>query len=128
MIDRDAAGGDEAVSFLKRIERAAEVEPGLIRQPPQLFRRFVRVARNRQESFQHFPLVRVDRLARPQRGLLEEPVGDFARAASTGGVDAGNRQQILDERLGAGVVGALHRRQHARLGQRALAMSSENGR
>ena len=37
----------------------------------------------------------------------------------TGG-DAGDGEQIFDQRLGAGVVGALERRQHARLGERAL--------
>ena len=54
-------------------------------------------------------------------GLFEEAVGDFAGAAAADGRDAGDRQQILDQRLGAGVVGALQRRQHARLRQRALA-------
>ena len=53
-------------------------------------------------------------------GLFEEAVGDLAGAAAADRRDAGDRQQILDQRLGAGVVGALQRRQHARLGQRAL--------
>ena len=54
-------------------------------------------------------------------GLFEEAVGDFAGAAAADRRDAGDRQQVLDQRLGAGVVGALQRRQHARLRQRALA-------
>ncbi len=43
------------------------------------------------------------------------------------GVDAGDRQQVLDQRFRAGVVGAFQRRQHARLRERALARPIENG-
>ena len=79
------------------------------------------------KASQHRPLLGCDRLARPQRGLLEEPVGDLARAAPADRLDAGDRQQILDERLGAGVVGAFQRRQHAGLRERALARPVEDG-
>ena len=58
---------------------------------------------------------------RAQRRLVEETVGDFAGAAPADRVDAGDGEQILDQRLGAGVIGALQRRQHAGLGERALA-------
>ena len=92
-----------------------------IGQAPKLDRRLVGIAGNREEGFEHRALLRFDRLARPQRRLLEEAVGDLAGAAPADRIDAGDRQQILDQRLGAGVVGAFQRRQHARLGERALA-------
>ena len=73
-------------------------------------------------------LLRLDRLAGPQRGLFEEAVGDLARAAPADRVDAGDREQVLDQRLGAGVIGAFHGGQHAGLGERALAAPVEDGR
>ena len=60
-------------------------------------------------------------------GLLEKPVGDLAGAAAADRLDAGDRQEILDQRLGAGVVGAFQRRQNSGLGERALARPAEDG-
>ena len=40
-------------------------------------------------------------------GLFEKAVGDFAGAAAADGRDAGDREQVLDQRLGAGMIGAL---------------------
>ena len=64
----------------------------------------------------HTPaLSRLGRAAGAQSRLIEKAVGDFARAAAADAGDAGDRQEILDQRLGAGVIGALQRRQNARL-------------
>ena len=90
-------------------------------QAPKLARRLVGIAGNRQECVEHRPLLRLDRRPRPQRRLFQKAVGDFAGAAPADRVDAGDREQVLDQRLGAGVIGALQRRQHAGLGERALA-------
>ena len=120
-LDRHAAGGDEAVAALERVKRRAQVEAGGMGQAPKLDRRLVGIAGNAEESVQHRPLLRFDRRPRPQRRLLEKAVGDLAGAAAADRVDAGDREQVLDQRLGAGVIGALQRRQHARLGERALA-------
>ena len=62
-----------------------------------------------------------------KRRLFEEAVGDLARRAPADRIDPGDREQILDQRLRAGVIGALQRRQHAGLGERALARAAENG-
>ncbi len=63
---------------------------------------------------------------RARRGLLEEAIGDFAGAAPADRRDAGDGEQILDERLGAGVVGALERGQNAGLGERAPAVAVDD--
>ena len=127
LLDRHAPGGDEAVAAFERVERGAQVELRGAGQAPKLDRRLVGIARNREESFEHGALLRFDRLPRAQRGLLEKPVGDLARAAPADRVDARDRQEILDQRLRAGVVGAFQRRQHPWLGERALARAIENG-
>ena len=93
-------------------------------QAPELDRRLVGIAGNRQERVEHRALLRFDRRTRPQRRLFEKAVGDLARRAPADRVDPGDREQILDQRLGAGVIGALERRQHAGLGERALARAA----
>ena len=93
----------------------------------KLDRGLVGIAGNGQEGVQHRPLLGFDRLARAERSLFEEPVGDLAGAAPADRLDAGDRQQVLDQRFRAGVVGAFQRRQHARLRERALARPIENG-
>ena len=57
---------------------------------------------------------------RARRGLFEEAIGDFAGAAPADRRDAGDGEQVLDQRLGAGVIGALERGEDAGLGERAL--------
>ncbi len=48
-----------------------------------------------------------------ERGLFEEAVGDLADRAAADGVDAGDRQQVGDQRARALRIGAGERRQHA---------------
>ena len=127
ILDSRPPGGDEAVAHLEGVKRRGEVEPGGLGQAPKRDRRLVGIAGNGEERFQHRALLGCDRLARPQRSLLEKPVGDLAGAAPADRLDAGDRQKILDQRLGAGVVGAFERRQHACLRQRALARPAEDG-
>lgn len=59
--------------------------------------------------------------------MLEQPVGDLARGPPADRVDAGDRQEILDKRLGAGVVRAFEGRQDPGLRQHAPAASVEDG-
>ena len=80
------------------------------------------MAGNGQEALQRLHLLgRSSPLASRRRRLLQEAVGDLAGGAAADGGDAGDRQQVLHERLGAVVVGALQRRQHAGLGERRQA-------
>ena len=88
----------------------------------------VRIAGHGEIGVQDLPLLGPDRVARPERRLLEEPVGDFARGAAADGVDAGDRQQVLHQRAGPRMVGALHRGQHAGLGERVRKAPVEDGR
>ena len=84
------------------------------------------IAGDGEEASEH-RLLSPDRLGSPDaRRLFEEAVGDFAGAAPADRVDAGDREQVLDQRPGAGVVGALERRQHAGLGERALSAAVED--
>ena len=80
--------------------------------------RLVGMAGNRQERVRA-PLACPVRSARPTAATPVPGTGRrFRRRAAADGGDPRDRQQILDERLGAVVVGALQRRQHAGLGER----------
>ena len=50
---------------------------------------------------------------RAERGLLQEAVGDFADRAAADGGDAGDRQQVGDQRVRGLRIGARERREHA---------------
>ena len=96
-------------------------------QASELDRGLVRIAGDAQERLERRPLLLFDRRPRPQAGLFEKAVGNLAWRAPADRLDPGDREQVLDQRLRAGVIGALQRRQHARLGERALARAAENG-
>ena len=85
----------------------------------------VRIARDREEAAQNRLLLRTDARVGASRRLFEEPVGDFAGGSAADRHDAGDREQVFDQRLGARVVRALERRQHAGLRVRALAAADD---
>ena len=92
-----------------------QIEPGVGGQSPEPPRGRVGIAGDGEEAPEHGLLFGADIGLRARRGLFEEAVGDFAGAAPADRGDAGDGEQVLDQRLGAGVVGALERGQHARL-------------
>ena len=82
----------------------------------------VGVAADCKETLQDGALFRGHAGAGTHRRLFEKPIGDFAGAAAADFRDPGDRQQVFDQRFGAGVVGALQRRQNARLAAGAVAV------
>ena len=123
LLDPQAARGQEAGALIERIERLGQIEAGVRRQLPELSRGRVGIAGNGEKAPQNVLLLGADIGLRARRGLFEEAIGDFAGAAAADRRDAGDGEQIFDERLGAGVVGALERRQNAGLSERAPAVA-----
>src|ERR1700722_8803886 len=79
------------------------------------------MALNRKEASQRLALLGRRARTRPYRSLFEEAIGDLSSAPSADAGDAGDGQQILNQRLGAGVIGPLQSGQDARLAFRAIA-------
>ncbi len=73
----------------------------------------VGIALNREKALDQRAHVARQLGADAERGLFEEAVGDFADRAAADRVDAGDRQQIGDQRMRALRIGAGERRQHA---------------
>ena len=111
--DVDAARGQKAGAALEQIERAVERDAGVLGERPQLGRRLVGLARDGEEPLdQRAGLPRQRRLHAHGR-LLEKAVRDLADRAAADRADAGDREQIGDQRMRGARIGAGERRQHA---------------
>ena len=111
--DVDAARGQEAGAALEQVERGIERDLGVARERAQLGRRFVGIARDGEEALDQRARLLRQRGLRAERRLLEEAVGDLADRAAADRADAGDRQEIGDERVRGARIGAGERRQHA---------------
>ena len=109
----DAARGEKSGAALEQVEHGIERELGVARERAQLRRRLVGVALDREEALDQRARLLRQRGVRAERGLLEEAIGDLADRAAADGGDAGDRQQIGDERVRGLRVGAGERGQHA---------------
>src|SRR4029453_10110658 len=97
----------------KEIERTVELELAVGGDRAQLGRGLVGIARDREEALDQRARLLRQRGLRAERRLLEEAVRDLAHGTSADRADAGDREQIGDQRARALRVGAPERRQHA---------------
>ena len=111
--DVDAARGEEAGAALEQVERGAERDLGFGRERAKLRGGFVGIARYRQEPFNQGAGLARQRVGGAERGLLKEALGDFTDGAAAHRADAGDRQQIGDQRTCALRIGAGERGEHA---------------
>ena len=100
--DVDAARRQKAGAALEQVERGIEREVGVARERAQLGRRRVGIAADRREIVSISARVSLrQRALRAERRLLEEAVGDLADRAPADRGDAGDREQIGDQRMRA---------------------------
>ena len=111
--DVDAARGKKAGAALEQVERGVERDPGVAREGAQLRRGLVRIAADGEEALDQRAGFLRQRGLRAERRLLEKAVGDLAHRAAADGGDAGDREQVGDERMRGLGVGAGERGQHA---------------
>ena len=111
--DLDALRGEEAGAALEQVERGGEIELVLGRERAQRVGGLVGIAADREELLDQ----RAGRARQPracaERRLLEEAVRDLADRAPADRGDAGDRQQVGDQRMRGLRVGAGERREHA---------------
>ena len=96
--DVDAARGEKAGAALEQVERGAELEPGVGGERAQLGRGLVGIAGDGEESLDQRARLARQRGRGAERRLFEEALGDLADRAAADRGDAGDRQQIGDER------------------------------
>ena len=111
--DIDAARGEEAGAALEQVERGSERDLGFGRERAKLGGGFVGIARHRQKFFDQGAGLARQRVGGAERGLLEEALGDLADRAAADRADAGDREQVGDQRARAFRIGAGQRREHA---------------
>ena len=111
--DVDAVRGEEAGAALEQVERGAELELGVGRERAQRVGGLVRIARDGEELLDQRARLARQAGACAERRLLEEAVGDLADRAAADRGDAGDREQIGDQRVRGLRVGAGERGEHA---------------
>ena len=111
--DVDAARGEEAGAALEQVERGVDLDVGVARERAQFGGRLVGIAGDPQEALDQQRHFMRQRRLRAERGLFEEAVGDLADRAAADGVDAGDRQEVGDQRVRRLGIGARQRREHA---------------
>ena len=120
--DIDAARGEEAGAALEQVERGIERDPRLAGERAQRGGGLVRIAADGEEIARSARASPAAARSGAERRLFEEAIGDLADRAAADRGDAGDRQQIGDQRMRRLRVGAGERRQHALIfGPRACA-------
>ena len=111
--DVDAARGQKAGAALEQIERGIERDLGVAGKGAQLGRGLVGIAADGEEFLDQRARLPRQRGLRPERRLLEKAIGDLADRAPADGGDAGDREQVGDQRMRGLGIGAGERSQHA---------------
>src|SRR5262245_9846232 len=111
--DIDAARGKKTGAALEAVERGIERDLVIAREGAQLGGRLVGIAADGEECFDQRARRLRQRGLRPERRLLEKAVGDLADRAAADRADAGDREQVGDQRVRGLGIGAGERRQYA---------------
>ena len=101
------------VRLSNRSSAGVEAELGVGGERAQLDRGLVGIAGDAEEALDQRARLARQRGRRAERRLFEEALGDLADRAAADRGDAGDRQQVGDQRVRGLRVGAGQRRQHA---------------
>ncbi len=111
--DVDPARGEKAGAALEQVERGIERDLGVAGKGAQLGRGCVGIAADGEEFLDQRAGLPRQRGLRAERRLLEKAVGDLADRAPADRGDAGDREQVGDQRMCRFRVGAGERGEHA---------------
>ena len=111
--DLDALRGEKAGAALEQVERGGEIDLRFGGERAQRVGGFVRIAADREKLLDQRARRARQAGACAERRLFEEAVRDLADRASADRRDAGDRQQIGDERVRGLRIGARERGEHA---------------
>ena len=109
----NTARGKQAGAALEQVERRVERELGVAHKRAQLGGRLAGTAADGEKALDQRARLLRQRGLRAERCLFEKAVGDLADRAAADGGNAGDRQQIGDQRMRGLRIGAGQRREHA---------------
>ena len=111
--DVDAARRQKSGAAFEQVERRVERNAGIARKRAQIGGGFIGIASDREEPLDQAAGLRRQRGTAAERRMLEETIGDLADGAPADRADAGDRQEIGDERVRGVRIGAGKRGKHA---------------